>query len=231
MGSKVRWGVPVLGAMLLLVSGCGDDPQDSGENGLTVNGESAESSDGEQSVAESGATTATSSDNASTAPATSTDDDRTGTTASSDESEPGVSLTTVVTTPKPDGPQDTVSLPESNVNSTAKSDEGAEGGSDGSQVVAGSGPIDAGLTTLVDTAAGRLADSLGVSKGQITVQSARLATWSDASAGCPQSGMRYAQVITDGAAIELIAGGKTYWFHSGGSRGPFLCTSPQRQRA
>lgn len=39
-------------------------------------------------------------------------------------------------------------------------------------------------------------------------------TWPDASLGCPQPGMSYAQMETKGFVIELEAGGKKYRYHS-----------------
>lgn len=86
-----------------------------------------------------------------------------------------------------------------------------------------SGPIDPGLGPYVDIAVADLAQRLGVDAGQITVESATLKQWPDSSLGCPQPGMQYAQVLTDGALIVLAADGKTYKYHAGGSRPPFYC--------
>ena len=92
----------------------------------------------------------------------------------------------------------------------------------------GTGEIDSGLQPFVNDAVGQLAGRLSISSSAVTVQSARLVQWNDSSIGCPEPGMQYLQVITDGSVIELVAGGTTYWFHSGGSKGPFLCDSPMR---
>jgi hypothetical protein len=72
-----------------------------------------------------------------------------------------------------------------------------------------------------------LAGRLGIDPGQVTLASSEEVTWRDGSLGCPQPGMRYIQVITNGSRIVLEAGGKRYEYHSGGRRGPFLCTNPQ----
>ena len=47
--------------------------------------------------------------------------------------------------------------------------------------------------------------------------------WSDASLGCPQPGMSYAQVITDGMRIILQAEDALFDYRSGGTSEPFRC--------
>ena len=71
-----------------------------------------------------------------------------------------------------------------------------------------------------------LAERLGVPVDDVTVVSSEEVTWPDSSLGCPQPGMMYAQVLTDGSRILLSAGGRTYEYHSGGHRPPFLCETP-----
>lgn len=68
-----------------------------------------------------------------------------------------------------------------------------------------------------------LADHLGIDPEHIVVTLAALVTWPDSSCGCPQPGMRYLQVTTDGAYAELVAGGATYAYHAGGRRPLFRC--------
>lgn len=68
-----------------------------------------------------------------------------------------------------------------------------------------------------------LAQRLGISPDQIEVSEVRAVTWPDASLGCPEPDMMYAQVIQEGLLIRLSAGGETYAYHSGGNRPPFLC--------
>ncbi len=87
------------------------------------------------------------------------------------------------------------------------------------------GPVSP-LQPLIDLAVADLAARLGIAPGDIEVISAEEVTWPDASLGCPQPGMAYAQVLTDGARIDLRAGGAVYSYHSGGGRDPFLCESP-----
>jgi hypothetical protein len=83
--------------------------------------------------------------------------------------------------------------------------------------------IDPGLQPFIDIAVADLAERLSVDPTAIGVSSATLEVWSDASLGCPQPDQQYAQVETDGALIVLTADGKTYRYHAGGSRTPFLC--------
>jgi len=79
----------------------------------------------------------------------------------------------------------------------------------------------------VEQAKTDLAGRLGIGVGEVTLVSAEEVTWSDGSLGCPQPGMRYTQVLTNGSRIVLEAAGKQYSYHSGGRRTPFLCTNPQ----
>lgn len=48
-------------------------------------------------------------------------------------------------------------------------------------------------------------------------------TWSDAGLGCPEPGLSYAQVVTDGLRIVLEAGGQTYDYRSGDTGEPRRC--------
>lgn len=59
-----------------------------------------------------------------------------------------------------------------------------------------------------------LAKRLGIDPKDIEPVSARPHVWPDASLGCPEPGMSYAQVETPGYVIELRAQGKKYVYHS-----------------
>jgi len=72
-----------------------------------------------------------------------------------------------------------------------------------------------------------LAGRLGVDPGEVKLVSSEEVTWPDGSLGCPQPGMRYIQMLVNGSRMVLEVGGKQYHYHSGGRRGPFLCTNPQ----
>lgn len=71
-----------------------------------------------------------------------------------------------------------------------------------------------------------LSARLGVSPDQVTVVSAEPVVWPDASLGCPQPDMMYAQVLQDGMRIVLSVDGKEYVYHSGETQAPFLCENP-----
>jgi hypothetical protein len=73
-----------------------------------------------------------------------------------------------------------------------------------------------------------LAQHLDIPADQIEVREVRAVTWPDASLGCPQPDMMYAQVLTDGLLIQLEAGGELYFYHSGGNQLPFLCEGTLR---
>ena len=88
------------------------------------------------------------------------------------------------------------------------------------------GDIDRGLQPFIDQAAADLAIELGVDVGEITTHAAVLVVWPDASLGCPQPDMQYAQAQTDGSIIELELDGSIYRYHTGGARGPFICDQP-----
>ena len=62
-----------------------------------------------------------------------------------------------------------------------------------------------------------LAARLEISADEIQVVSIEAVEWPDASLGCPEPGMSYAQVITPGYRIVLEAGGEEYEYHTGTS--------------
>lgn len=88
------------------------------------------------------------------------------------------------------------------------------------------GDIDRGLQFFIDQAAADLAEHLDVEVTAISTHAAVLVVWPDSSLGCPQPDMSYAQVLTDGSIIELEHDGDIYRYHTGGSRGPFVCEQP-----
>ena len=63
-------------------------------------------------------------------------------------------------------------------------------------------------------AVAHLAAELGISQEDVTVLSFEAVQWSDASLGCPQPGMMYAQVITPGYRFFLEARGERYEVHT-----------------
>ncbi len=78
-----------------------------------------------------------------------------------------------------------------------------------------------------EAAVADLAERLGVDHEAILVVDARDVTWPDGSLGCPQPGMNYIQVLTEGYLVVLEADGQRYEYH-GGADGPLtFCTDPQ----
>jgi hypothetical protein len=69
----------------------------------------------------------------------------------------------------------------------------------------------------------------GRSVSELKVVSAEAVTWSDASLGCPQPEMLYAQVLTPGYRIVLQAGETRFDYHAG-STGKFVLCPPDRAR-
>lgn len=87
-------------------------------------------------------------------------------------------------------------------------------------------PSSTGIQHLVEQAKEDLAQRLSISVSQISFVKATEVVWPDASLGCPQPDMLYKQVPEDGALIVLKAQRKTFEYHSGGTRGLFLCETP-----
>jgi len=85
------------------------------------------------------------------------------------------------------------------------------------------------LQPLIDVAIADLAQRLAIDQSAISVAEAMTVVWPDGSLGCPRPGMQYTQVLHDGFLIRLQAQGRTFAYHGGGSRPPFLCESPDRR--
>ena len=73
-----------------------------------------------------------------------------------------------------------------------------------------------------------LASRLGVDPSEVEVASRAEVDWPDASLGCPQPGMRYKQVVTNGTLTILTIDGREYRYHAGGGRLPFLCNAGEQ---
>lgn len=71
-----------------------------------------------------------------------------------------------------------------------------------------------GSEVALEAAIADLASRLNIPEADIRVASVEKRMWSDASLGCPQPGMMYAQVITPGFIIRLSAQGKVYTYHT-----------------
>jgi len=64
----------------------------------------------------------------------------------------------------------------------------------------------------------------------IKVASIEAVDWSDASLGCPEPGMAYAQVITPGYRLILTANGARYEYHTDQGQRAFYCPDGKRVR-
>ncbi|NOX43046.1 MAG: hypothetical protein GXP19_04840 [Gammaproteobacteria bacterium] len=74
-----------------------------------------------------------------------------------------------------------------------------------------------------------LSQTLTIDEAQISVQEVSSVQWSDSSLGCPQQGMMYAQVITDGYKVVLELDNKLYPLHVGTRSGrAVLCTNKSK---
>ncbi len=80
---------------------------------------------------------------------------------------------------------------------------------------------------IVERAIADLSARLGVAPGDVMVLSAEEVTWRDGAAGCPQPGMAYIQVLTNGSRIRLSVDGVVYQYHTRGSGDPFPCADPE----
>ena len=68
-----------------------------------------------------------------------------------------------------------------------------------------------------------LVQRLSTQVDQIELVEVAAVVWPDGGLGCPQPGVVYTQVPRDGLLIRLRVGKRTYQYHSGGGRSPFLC--------
>jgi hypothetical protein len=64
------------------------------------------------------------------------------------------------------------------------------------------------------TARKDLASRLGVPVHEILPDGAEQRIWNDASLGCPEPGMQYAQVVTEGWVLTLRHGERDYTYHA-----------------
>jgi hypothetical protein len=89
-------------------------------------------------------------------------------------------------------------------------------------------PIEEGSMALpqndvVAAAQADLAARLNMAADQVKTLEVREVTWPDASLGCPQAGMVYAQILQPGYLILLGVEKTVYPYHSSKAGPPFLC--------
>jgi hypothetical protein len=68
-----------------------------------------------------------------------------------------------------------------------------------------------------------LSAKLGIDTNQIKVIAFEEVTWRDSSLGCPQPGMAYLQVLSEGYRIVLQANGQNYDYHTNMNNQFVLC--------
>ena len=77
---------------------------------------------------------------------------------------------------------------------------------------------DAAKDAAVGLAKKTLAGKLGVAVETVQLDKAEAVDWADASLGCPEPGMMYAQMITPGHKVSLKVDGKMHEVHVAGTR-------------
>ena len=87
-------------------------------------------------------------------------------------------------------------------------------------------PFSTSLESLIEKAKENLAQRLSVPITKIDLVEAKPVTWPDASLGCPQPGMMYAQVLMGGYLILLEANGKIYEYHTSKGTEVIYCENP-----
>jgi hypothetical protein len=83
--------------------------------------------------------------------------------------------------------------------------------------------ISPALQPFVNQAVTDLSQRLSIAPDSITVVSAEAVVWPDAAMGCPEPGMGYAQVLTEGLQVVLEVDGQTYAYHGRPPEELFLC--------
>ncbi|GAB4531861.1 MAG: hypothetical protein Kow0063_11670 [Anaerolineae bacterium] len=89
----------------------------------------------------------------------------------------------------------------------------------------------AGAEEVVRMATEDLAGRRGLAQEAIRLVSVEAVNWRDASLGCPQPGMMYAQVITPGFKVVLEAAGEEYEYHTDEGRFVVLCEAGKTSNA
>jgi len=89
--------------------------------------------------------------------------------------------------------------------------------------------IPAAFQDVAERAADLVASTLHVSPDEVTVLSVKRVTWSDASLGCPEPGMMYAQVLTPGYLVTTQVNGQIQNVHMN-ERGKGRICPPEQAR-
>lgn len=83
------------------------------------------------------------------------------------------------------------------------------------------------IRSVTEGAISDLATRLKISAEEIEVVRSEEVEWPDASLGCPEEGMAYAQVVTPGFQVILQADDRVYDYHAGPDGEAFLCPSDE----
>ena len=68
--------------------------------------------------------------------------------------------------------------------------------------------------------------TLGVPGGEVKVLAVEPVTWNDASLGCPQPDMMYAQVMTPGYQVQVEVAGEAHTVHMDEAGNGVVCDQP-----
>jgi len=90
-------------------------------------------------------------------------------------------------------------------------------------------PQNPAVAELVRLAMKDLAGRLNTSQESIQFVQFEAVVWPDGSLGCPQPGLEYPQVQSEGYRILLRFANDLYDYHGGGNRPPFLCEMKSSQ--
>ena len=82
------------------------------------------------------------------------------------------------------------------------------------------------MESLIEIAKNDLARRLSASVDEINLIDAKSVVWPNASLGCPEEGMFYAEVLTPGYLIVLSVGTLEYEYHAGSRSEVVYCENP-----
>jgi len=85
---------------------------------------------------------------------------------------------------------------------------------------------DPGQQVLIERTKADLAQRLSISASQIKAIETKEVFWPDASLGCPQPGIAYAQIPTPGYLIMLVHSGAQFEYHADTHGNTLYCENP-----
>ena len=96
----------------------------------------------------------------------------------------------------------------------------------GEQIIAPAPGIPDATSKIVTEVTKALSELLSIDSNEIAFKSIAEVQWRNSGLGCPQPGMSYLQVITDGYQIVLTANNQEYYFHTRGTDTFIYCQNP-----